>query len=86
MHTREEHVNNLAIDNIVAFKSEGNMFSGKVLSIGESEVTIQTLNNSIFYVEKYDIVWVKTGSYWPTGIYNALKYAKKASKRTEHNP
>lgn len=52
------------------------MFSGKVIGVSEDKVTIQTPNNSIFYVERENVVWVKIGTKWPVGIYNALKYSK----------
>lgn len=74
--SRETYLANLSIGNIVAFKSKEMMFSGKVVDIAENKVTIQTLNNSVFYVDKQDIVWVKLGTNWPTGIYNALRYSR----------
>lgn len=73
--SRETYIENLSIGNIVAFKSKEMMFSGKVVDISD-KVTIQTLNNSVFYVDKQDIVWVKLGTNWPTGIYNALRYSR----------
>lgn len=73
--SREVYLANLSIGNIVAFKSKEMMFSGKVVDIAD-KVTIQTLNNSVFYVDKQDIVWVKLGSNWPIGIYNALRYSR----------
>lgn len=66
----------MQIGNFVAFKNGNEMFSGKVLDISD-KVAIQTLNNSIFYIDKKDIVWVKNGSHWPIGVYNALKYSRK---------
>ena len=52
------------------------MISGKVVDISKDKgiYTISTHNGSIFYVKKNSIVWVKMGSRWPVGIYNALKY------------
>mgnify|MGYP004649131643 FL=1 len=77
---KNEYIENMCIGNIVAFKREDLMFSGKVVDIADN-VTIQTPNNSIFYVEKTDIVWVKVGTKWPLGIYNALKYSKNKEKK-----
>ena len=71
--TKQEYI---CVGNIVAFKREDLMFSGKVIEVSEDKVTIQTPNNSIFYVERENVVWVKIGTKWPVGIYNALKYSK----------
>ena len=74
--TKQEYISNICVGNIVAFKIEDLMFSGKVIEVSEDKVTIQTPNNSIFYVERENVVWVKIGTKWPVGIYNALKYSK----------
>lgn len=74
--TKQEYISNICAGNIVAFKREDLMFSGKVIEVSEDKVTIQTPNNSIFYVERENVVWVKIGTKWPVGIYNALKYSK----------
>ena len=78
--TKKDYIDNLCIGNIVAFKREDLMFSGKVIDIKE-QVTIQTPNNSIFYIDKKDVVWIKVGTKWPLGIYNALKYSKSKEKK-----
>lgn len=74
---RKKYLDSLSVDNIVAFKNGNNMFSGKVIEIVGKYATIQTLNGSIYYVNKQDISWIKNGSHWPTGIFNALKRSKK---------
>lgn len=74
--TKQEYISNICVGNIVAFKREDLMFSGKVIGVSEDKITIQTPNNSIFYVERENVVWVKIGTKWPVGIYNALKYSK----------
>lgn len=76
---RELFISDLRVGNIVAFKNEEYMLSGKVLEIGE-KITIQTSNNSVFYVDKKNIVWVKLGTNWPEGVYNALKYFRGKNK------
>ena len=78
---REYYVANIAIGNIVAFKDEETMFSGKIVQLPETssdKFVIKMKNGSIYYVEADDIVWVKNGSHWPNGIFNALKYSKGA--------
>lgn len=74
--SREHYLRNISIGNIVAFMFENKMISGKVVDISKDKgiYTISTHNGSIFYVKKNSIVWVKMGSRWPVGIYNALKY------------
>lgn len=71
---RKQHLESVAVGNIVAFKNGENLYSGKVIEVAGKFVTIQTKNGSIFYVDKYEaIVWVKNGSRYPVGIFNALK-------------
>lgn len=77
---RKEILDSICVGNIVAFISDNKkvktMFSGRVIDILDDYVTIQTNNGSIFYTSKKSISWVKTGSTWPIGIYNALKYGQ----------
>ena len=78
---RENIIANIKIGNIIAFVYEDIrgkiMLSGKVVGIleSESEMTyqVQTNNGSIFIVGPKMVKWVKLGSRWPIGIYNALK-------------
>lgn len=78
--TKEYFISNMKVGNVVAFvihTREGNkMLSGRVISISKDIVTVNTKNGSIFYPSKSDVVWVKTGSFWPVGIYNALRYER----------
>lgn len=91
-HTRDFHIQAVQEGNIVAFKlldREGGvrMLTGKVEAItgnptapeggtNSPTFTIRTKNGSVFYATREAVVWVKTGSRWPTGIYNALKHQK----------
>ena len=78
--TKEFYLSNIQIDNIVAFNVGNNMYSGKIVSITYEDekyiYVIKTKNGSVYYVDRKDVVWVKNGSYWPTGIFNALKETK----------
>ena len=74
---RKKYLDTLSIGNIVAFKNGNNMFSGMVVEIVNKYATIQTPNGSIYYVNIQDIAWIKNGSRWPVGIFNALKRSKK---------
>lgn len=77
---REYYISKIECGNIVAFNCEDQMFSGKVISVDNVTqtgfFTIKTKNGSVYYIPPEDIVWLKTGSHWPTGIYNALKLSK----------
>lgn len=80
--TRQEYLANLQIGNIVAFKVGENMFSGKVVSVVDSLdvgkiITVKTKNGSVYYPHISEIAWIKNGTHWPQGIFNALKESKK---------
>nr|DAZ12657.1 MAG TPA: hypothetical protein [Caudoviricetes sp.] len=79
--TRQFYIDNMQLGNVVAFtiSKDGHqtMLSGRVRSITPEAVTVQTKNGSIFYPKKDQVVWVRTGTRWPLGIYNALKFGKK---------
>lgn len=80
--TRQEYLANLQIGNIVAFKVGESMFSGKVVSFVDNSdvgkiITIKTKNGSVYYPDIEDVVWIKNGTHWPQGIFNALKESKK---------
>lgn len=79
--TRQFYIDNMQLGNVVAFTitKDGSqtMLSGRVRNITNDVVTVQTKNGSIFYLKKDQIVWVRTGTRWPLGIYNALKFGKK---------
>lgn len=74
--TREYYLSMVKPGNIVAFKYQDNMFSGKIHRVEGNICDIKTSNGSLYYVEKKDIVWIKNGTHWPVGVYNALKASK----------
>ena len=82
---REQFINNISVGNIVAFRSNSCMYSAKVIEVRDANkpLVVQTKNGSILYVDRQDVAWVKNGTHWPAGIYNALKYTKRESERTE---
>lgn len=77
---REDYINNLKEGHIIAYKNDKGMFTGKVIEVRQNNAVIQTINNSVYTIKKEDITWVKLGSRWPTGIFNALVVSKG-----EHN-
>ena len=78
---RDFYLSQLSVGNIVAFRIGDCMYSGKVVSLHDKEssliCTVKTKNGSVYYPHADEIVWIKNGSYWPSGIYNALKETKK---------
>lgn len=76
MKTREEYIQNLQKGNLVAFRNKEGMYSGTVQDISD-KVMVKTNNGSIYFVEKKNIVWVKNGTHWPIGVYNALMETKR---------
>ena len=76
-NTREFYLSTIEPGTIVAFKVLDHMLSGKVASSDEETYTVITKNGSVYYPKKEEITWVKNGSRWPRGIYNALKLNSK---------
>ncbi len=84
---KEQILDSIQVGSIIAFtvKSYSSviMLSGKVqeLTYDEDGLTYitQTHNGSLFYVKRSSVVWLKMGSRWPQGIYNALKFGKISS-------
>lgn len=61
---------------LVAFKSpEGKIISAKVVnrSMSRRKLKLVTAYGKEFVVDFDDVLWVRTGSRWPRGVYNALK-------------
>lgn len=79
MKTREEYLQTLQKGNMVAFRNKEEMYCGIVQEVN-TKVTVKTNNGSIYFIENSDIVWIKTGTTWPIGIYNALKATRKGKK------
>lgn len=66
----------------IAFKvTPKKALSGKVLQVNESNVEVATKNGIKFTVEKKNILWVKTGSRWPKGVYLLLKGESNVKKQ-----
>lgn len=71
---REDFVNKATVGMTIAFIENGSMLSGKIHEVRENEFVVRTKNCSIYFVKKKNVVWVRTGTFWPTGIYNALRH------------
>ena len=57
MKTREEYLSTLSVGNIVAFKSNEDMYSGKVEEINEDTITIKTKNYLRIYLRYYTFIY-----------------------------
>ena len=80
--TSEEYLSKHQLGNIVACRVGEQMNTGKVVSIVDNTdvgkvITIKTKNGSVYYPHISEIVWIKNGTHWPQGIFNALKESKK---------
>lgn len=75
--SREFYLKSISIGTIVAFKNSDKLFSGKVIEIKNDKLTVQTKNCSVYYINVNDVTWVKNGTNWPVGIYNALKITRE---------
>lgn len=70
---KARYIDNLEKNMLVAFNHEGKTKSGKVLEIEGSTVKLEEFSGQLMYIEKKDIIWVKTGKRWPKGVYGAIR-------------
>lgn len=70
---KARYIDNLEKNMLVAFNREGKTKSGKVLEIEGSTVKLEEFSGQLMYIEKKDIIWVKTGKRWPKGVYSAIR-------------
>lgn len=77
MKTKQSYLENLKPGQIIAFKNREKMLTAKVIEIEDHTVCVETRNGSKYFIQLEDVSWVKTGSRWPSGIYNALKNNSK---------
>ena len=78
MTNRKDFLLKVKVGSIIAFRQGDELFSGKVIELrpDKHQFVVRTKSCSIFFVEYKDFIWLKTGSHWPIGIFNALKYRK----------
>lgn len=63
---------------LVAFKRRSNedvAMSGKLVSVdnAKGKVYIESKKGTLFEVKKSNVIWVKTGKYWPKGVHALFK-------------
>lgn len=73
---RMPYVENAPIDTIVAFKlPTGKVKSAKIInkSTKNRKLKVETAYGAQFVIPYDSVIWVKTGTRWPKGVYNLLK-------------
>ena len=73
---RMPYVENAPIDTIVAFKlPTGKAKSAKIInkSTKNRKLKVETAYGAQFIIPYDSVIWVKTGTRWPKGVYNLLK-------------
>jgi hypothetical protein len=71
---KSDYINNAKIGMIVAFRVNNvKVLSGMIEEIHRNSFAVSTKSGVKFTVEKSNIIWVKTGSRWPKGVYLLLK-------------
>lgn len=73
---KQKYLNNIQIGTIVAFKlSDNKAKSAKVIkkSTKNRKLQVETSYGAQYIIPFENVIWVKTGSRWPKGVYNMLK-------------
>lgn len=71
-----KYVEEAPIGTLVAFKPEvGKVKSAKIIkkSTKNRRLKVETAYGATFVVPYEDVIWVRSGSRWPRGVYNMLK-------------
>lgn len=80
---KEEYMKSAKIGTFIAFSSpNGRVKSAKILrkSSEDKLFHVVTEYEDEFIVPFSDVLWVKTGSRWPRGVYNLLKGIKNEER------
>lgn len=75
-----DYVSTAEIGTIVAFKlPDGRVKSAAIVarSVGDRKLKLETKYKQRFIVDFDDVVWVRTGTRWPKGVYQLLKGVAK---------
>lgn len=71
---RKDFLQKVKIGSVIAFKQDDRIVSGKVIELRPNQFVVRTKSCCIYFVDHKDFVWLKLGTHWPLGIYNALYY------------
>jgi hypothetical protein len=68
------YVDSAKIGMLIAFKvNDTKVLSGMIDEIHKHEFVVTTRNGIRFTIRKNNVIWVKTGTRWPKGVYQALR-------------
>lgn len=74
--SRVKYVESATVGTLVAFRlSNGRVKSAKIVkkSTSKRKFMVETKYGAQFIVSYDDVIWVKTGTRWPKGVYNLMK-------------
>lgn len=76
---KNEYIETVPMGTLVAFAHDDVVDSAKLIGRNESKRTMQllTIDDKLYEIKYENILWVKTGTRWPKGIYNLLKQRRK---------
>lgn len=74
--SRVKYIESATVGTLVAFRlSNGRVKSAKIVkkSTSKRKFMVETKYGAQFIVSYDDVIWVKTGTRWPKGVYNLMK-------------
>lgn len=77
---KSKYIEGVQVGTIIAFNCEelGKVISAKVInkSTKNKRLKVETQYGAVFVTPYDSVIWVKTGTRWPRGVYNLLKGIK----------
>ena len=75
-----EYIENAEVGTIVAFRIGDKVKSAKIInrSSARRKLKLETAYGRIYVVDYDDIIWVKTSSRWPRGVYELFSKVKNS--------
>lgn len=79
------YLNTAEIGTLVAFAYNGGAKSAKIInrSVKDKKLEVETEYGVRMTIDYDDVLWIKTGTRWPKGIYNLLKGYDKENNNIE---
>ena len=80
--TTIDYLNSAEPGTLVAFKrnSKNVAMSGKLVSVENGKVFVESKNGTLFKLNIENIIWVKTGERWPKWVFNLFNSSNKMDK------
>lgn len=72
---KEKYINGSKVGSLVAFRTrDGKVMSAKIISRNEKakKLTVESRLEKKYYLSYKDVLWVRTGKRWPTGVFELL--------------